>query len=166
MKLSFSLLTAKLLLSRIKSIKRFVRSCNVKIINLKDPKKQFNGVRNALIELLKEMKGYKYTQTLVVTFKKPKILKKAYFNSKPKIVINDNDIEENLIGSCEEISNRIDIWISEGSGWTIESVDQHFINFANYKPLEGSSYVELPKELQKSRKGLINIQNKDSECFR
>ena len=38
--------------------------------------------------------------------------------------------------------------------------------FARYKPLKGSSYVELPKELQSSRKGLINIQNKDNECFR
>ena len=29
------------------------------------------------------------------------------------------------------------------------SVDQHFINFAKYKPLKGSSYVKLPKELQR-----------------
>ena len=120
------------------------------------------------------MKGYKYTQILVVTFKKPKssggskavILKKAYFNSKPKIAINDNDIEENLIRSCEEITNRIDVWISEGSGWTIESVDQHFINFAKYKPLKSNSYVELPKELQHHRKGLINLQHKNNKCFR
>ena len=112
------------------------------------------------------MKVYRYTQTLVVTFKKPKVLKKAYFNSKPKIVRNDNDIEENLIKSNEEILNRIDVWISEGSGWTIESVDQHFIDSAKYKPLKGSSYVELLKELQHHRKGLISIQNKDNECFR
>ena len=50
---------------------------------------QFISVDNAVMELLKEMKGYKYMQTLVVTFKKTKVLdesgeistifKKAYF---------------------------------------------------------------------------------------
>ena len=126
------------------------------------------------------MKGYKYTKTLVVTFKKPNrsadnravesatklhteseskihpIYKKTYFNSKPKIIINDTDLEESLLKSNEEILNKIDVWISEGSGWTIESVDQHFINIAKYKPLKGSSYVKLPKELQHHSKGLIN----------
>ena len=102
----------------------------------------------------------------MVTFEKSKIIKRAYFNSKPKTIINDTDITESLFKSNEEIINKIDVWISEGSGWTIKSVDQHFINFARYKPLKDSSYVELPKELQHHRKGLINLQNKDNECFR
>ena len=65
-----------------------------------------------------------------------------------------------------DILDFIDIWISEGSGWTIERIEKHFINFVKYQPLKGSSYVKLPKELQHSTKGLINIQNKDNECFR
>ena len=112
---------------------------------------QFIGVKDAAAELLakmlKEKKHYRYIQTLVVTFEKPKIIKKAYFNSKPKMIINDMDIMESLFKSNEEIVNKIDVWISENSGWTIKSVNQHFINFARYKPLKGSSYVELPKEL-------------------
>ena len=35
-----------------------------------------------------------------------------------------------------------------------------------YKPLNGSSYIELPTELRNPKKGLINIKNKDAECFR
>ena len=65
-----------------------------------------------------------------------------------------------------DILDFIDIWISEGSGWTIERIEKHFINFVKYQPLKGSSYIELPKESQHPRKGLINIQNKDNECFR
>ena len=57
-------------------------------------------------------------------------------------------------------------WISEGSGWTIDRVDNNYINVVNYKPLNGSSYIELPTELKNSSKGLINIKNKDDECFR
>lgn len=35
-----------------------------------------------------------------------------------------------------------------------------------YKPLNGKSYIELPSELQNSAKDLINLKNKDNECFR
>ena len=35
-----------------------------------------------------------------------------------------------------------------------------------YVPISGSSYIPLPKELNNSAKGLINIRNKDNECFR
>ena len=59
----------------------------------------------------------------------------------------------------------IEVWISEGSGWTIDRVDNNYIN-VNYKPLNVSSYIELPTELRNSAKGLINMKNKDDECFR
>ena len=48
----------------------------------------------------------------------------------------------------------------------IQSVDGHFINVVKYRPLQGSSYIPLPKELQNSTKGIINIKNDDDECFR
>ena len=35
-----------------------------------------------------------------------------------------------------------------------------------FKPTKGSSYLKLPIELQHHKKGLINLQNKDNECFR
>ena len=57
-------------------------------------------------------------------------------------------------------------WISEGSAWIIKSVDGHFINVVRYRPLRGSSYIPLPKELQNSAKGIINMKNNDDECFR
>ena len=68
--------------------------------------------------------------------------------------------------SRQEILNVIDKWISEGSGWVIDRTDNHYINVTTYKPLNGSSYIELPIELQNPAKGLINIKNKDDECFR
>ena len=58
------------------------------------------------------------------------------------------------------------VWISEGSGWTVESVDNHYINVVQYEPMKGSSYIELPTELRHHQKGLINMKNEDDECFR
>lgn len=56
--------------------------------------------------------------------------------------------------------------MSEGSVWTIFSLDEHYINTVISNPLKGSSYIQLPKELRNSEKGLINLKNKDDECFR
>ena len=49
----------------------------------------------------------------------------------------------------------------EGLGCVIYSVKEQNINISNYKPLSSTSYIKLPKELNCSRKGLINIQNTD-----
>ena len=68
--------------------------------------------------------------------------------------------------SQQEILNVIDIWVSEGSGWTIDKIDSNYINIIVYQPLNGSSYIELPTELRNSKKELINIKNKDDKCFR
>ena len=59
----------------------------------------------------------------------------------------------------------IDNWINGGSGWIIEFIESQYINISTYRPLSGSSYMDLPVELKSPRKGLINIKNKDKKCF-
>ena len=58
-----------------------------------------------------------------------------------------------------------DVWINNGSGWNVESIESQYINISTYRPLSGSSYMDLPVELRSPRKGLINIKNKDKKCF-
>ena len=50
----------------------------------------------------------------------------------------------------------------------MESIDEQYRNIIKYKPLRGSSYIEIPPdlELRNSTKGLIKLQNIDNECFR
>ena len=123
------------------------------------------------------MKGFKFIETLEVTFVKMvttdsinktavSIHKTAFFNGKAKTITKPNDIEPELNMSRQEILNVIDKWVSEGSGWAINHIDSHHINVTTYKPLHGSSYIELPTELRNSKKGLINMKNEDKECFR
>ena len=59
----------------------------------------------------------------------------------------------------------MDFWINEGSGWIVESIESQYINISTYRPLSGSSYMDLPVELKSPRKGLINIKNKYQKCF-
>ena len=60
----------------------------------------------------------------------------------------------------------LDIWEGKGSGWIIDQVQDTHININNYDPLAGSTYIQLPSELQSSMKRLVNIKNKDIECFK
>ena len=155
------------------ALKGHTLSFEIEIKNNKDPSIQLHDTRLAiktkLNSQLDEMKGLKYVETLKVTFEKQTgkstISKQAYFNSTAQKIINPIETSDSVQLSKQQILNKIAQWISEGSGWTILSVDGHFLNITNYKPLTGSSYIQLPEQL-KNRKGLINLQNKDNECFR
>ena len=57
--------------------------------------------------------------------------------------------------------------LGKDSGWITDSVIDHTVSILKYNPLARSSYIKLPKELNHSRKGLINIQNiDDNDCFK
>ena len=124
-------------------------------------------VKSHLENLLKDMKGFKFIEMLEVTFemdtidsktgKSVSIYKMAFFNGKAKTITKVDDIEPELNMSRQEILNVIDKWVSEGSGWIIDRIDSHYINVTTYKPLHGSSYIELPTELRNPKKRLINI---------
>ena len=156
-----------------KALKGFTKSYEISIKNDKDPLMQLQNTRKAvayhIISVLTSMKGLKFVETLKLTFKKMSdgeiVYKTAYFNSAAQIIINNLEITKSLELSKQQILNKTAIWISEGSGWTIQSVDNH-LNIVQYQPMKGSSYIKLPQELRNSKKGLINMKNEHNECFR
>ena len=157
-----------------KALKGFAKSYEINIRNNRDPLVQMQntrkGAEHRVITLLNEMKGLKYVETLKVTFEKISadviVEKSAYFNSASQTIINQMEINEALQMSKQNILNKIAQWISERSGWMVQSVDNHYLNIAKYEPMKGSSYIQLPNELRNSKKGLINMKNEDNECFR
>ena len=161
-----------------KALKNRVKSFEVVLRVQKDPAKQLYyttpGVAEELRSLFNTDGAFKAQITLKILFKKKKIsgdgeeffeYKEAYFNSKVFTILDPDDIIESLNKAAEEINNSVAVWISEGSGWTIEEIQSHFVNIVKYLPLRGSSYMQLPKELRNSMMGLINLQNKDDKCF-
>ena len=120
-----------------------------------------------IIDLLNETKGFKYQITVKVLLKKYKPngeieFISVYFNSSTKAVINHR---YKLNKSFQEILCRVDAWINRGSGWIIESIKSQYINISSYRPLVGSSDIDLPIELKHPRKRLVNIKNNDQKCF-
>ena len=163
-----------------RALKGHAKSYEIELQDNLNPLNHFTKTRpqteSHLEDLLKTMKGFKFIETLEVMFEKDtidsetgkrvSIYKTAFFNGKAKTITKPNDIEPELNMSRQEILNVIDKWVSEGSGWVIDRIDSHYLNVTLYKPLNGSSYIELPTELGNPKKGLINIKNKDDECSR
>ena len=56
--------------------------------------------------------------------------------------------EFSLDQSFQEILYRIDSWINEGSGWTVEQTENQCLSISSYSPLVGSTYTELPGDLK------------------
>ena len=73
----------------------------------------------------------------------------VYFNSWTKTVINNRF---KLEDSFQEILYMIDRWKNEGCGWIVESIESQYINISTYRPLLGSSYIDLPIELKNAKK--------------
>ena len=163
-----------------KALKGHAKSYEIELLDNLNPLNHFTKTRpqteSHLEDLLKIMKGFKFIETLEVTFEKDtidsktgkrvSIYKTAFFNDKAKTITKVVDIEPELNMSRQEMLNVIDKWVSEGSGWVIDRIDSHYLNVTLYKPLNGSSYIKLPAKLGNSRKGLINLKNEDNECFR
>ena len=163
-----------------KALKGHTKSYEIELQDNLNPLNHFTKTRpqteSHLADLLKTMKGFKFIETLEVTFEKDtidsktgkrvSIYKTAFFNGKAKTITKVDDIEPELNMSRQEILNVIDKWVSEGSRWVIDRIDSHCLNVTLYEPLNGSSYIELPTDLGNSKKGLINMNNKDEECFR
>ena len=163
---------------RRKGLKGVVQSFEIENISTGDPRMLFSLARNSLTEKLAQLlnkKGFfKAYLTLRVELKK-RILQdgeeayefaQPYFNSSRTTILNEFDIRDFYDQAVEEILNQIARWISKGSGWVIERILNFYLNIVSYVPLKGRSYFPLPEELRHSRKGLINIQNDDNECFR
>ena len=152
----------------------FTKSYQVGIKNDKDRLVQLNTTRLAVAHFMKQllprMKGLKFIETLTITFEQQRgnqiVSRTGYFNSKPKTIINVDDLTPFLDVNVEQIMEDIHKWISQGSAWLIKSINGHFINIIQYEPLAGSSYIKLPTALQNPKHGIINPQNKDNECFR
>ena len=120
-----------------KALKGYTKSFEISIKNNKDPLLQLQNTRKAaafhIISILTSMKGLKFVETLKVTFTKMsdgKIkYKTAYFNSPPQTIINNPEINESLEASKQNVSNKIAVWISEGSGWWWSEPSSRQISF-------------------------------------
>ena len=119
------------------------------------------------------MKSLKFNYGLEITFKEiSRVFGKKNGEitvtlwSSPQILINEGEIDEKIELAYQTMMGRIFSFSpTTSSNFVISKIRAQSIDILQYKPLKGSSYIELPKELKNPKMGLININNKDHKCF-
>ena len=89
----------------------------------------------------------------------------APFLSRTQIILDATDVTELYKTAIDKIMESIAAFQMRGSNWRFKRVVKLDINTAVYKPLKGNSHIPLPEKLAKKR-AIINMKNKDNECFK
>ena len=136
------------------------------------PFKYFAEKASQLKEFLRNHRSIKIRIILVCIMEKQiseKINKfivqdKAYFNTETYINLESTDLKVILSQMMKEILEKIYIYQRNGSAWYFKEVTSLEIHIVDYKPIKGSSYIPLSDFLMRE-KAIINMENKDNECF-
>ena len=124
----------------------YAQSYKVEIVDKRDVVTQLKASKVSIKELFKdlliELKGFTYQNTLVVLLNKVKNngeieYSPVYSNFLTKTVIGSNKFGLNQ--AFQEIIYRLNNWISHGSEWVLEEIYNQYLNISSYLPLSGST---------------------------
>lgn len=82
-----------------------------------------------------------------------------------KNLLVDDDLESRILELFEKLETEFELKEIKGSGWTFSHIKFLTISINEYKPLTGSSYIDLPIWII-HKKAVINVKNDDQECFK
>lgn len=89
-----------------------------------------------------------------------------YLNTKNNNIYPETNLKQWFdINILEEILKNLDEFQEKDSGWALASIVNLTINFNKYSPQLGSTFIELPHEID-IKKACINVQNSDNKCFK
>ena len=131
----------------------------------------FNLVRKSAINVMEGERNTKARIILTCEMKSVSILtgeentQMASFSSSSEIILETTNLRELMSEMEEKVLENSVKYNKMGSNCRLSNILRMDINFIDYKPLSGSSYIELPNDL-KNKKAIINIQNEDNECFK
>lgn len=120
-----------------------------------DPLAFLQQTEPQIIEVLEreiaELHGVKFQLGLRILMRKdqisgPPVFSNPTFYHKQVPLLNENEIS--LQNPFDILLERMENWTQEGSGWIVEHVETLWLNIANYQPLRGGSYIELPTYLK------------------
>ena len=136
-----------------------------------DVKTYLNAVRPLILNLLERNRGIKFNLVLTCTMKRvvittgEVITTDAPFVSRTEVNLEATDVGELYNNAVDKIKESMASFQRTGSNWRFQAVQKLEVNTVDYRPLKGSLYIPLPKELA-NKKAIINFKNTDKECFK
>ena len=89
----------------------------------------------------------------------------AAFHSQMERVLEGDNVGRIVRKMQERMLENFANFLQRGSNWTFVRVEEFKLFLAHYRPLRGSTYLELPPALKK-KKAVVNMKNNDSCCFK
>ena len=90
------------------------------------------------------------------------------FHSEPFLLSATTPAEE-LLTQLEQVYNnfvlQVEIFSANGSGYVLARFNKLELSTIQFDPIRAGSHIELPKPLRQAKRGLLNIENKDSRCL-
>ncbi|VDI51899.1 Hypothetical predicted protein [Mytilus galloprovincialis] len=93
------------------------------------------------------------------------IITEPSFKSLQMTIFETTNLEQEIDDAVEKIKETMSKYQREGSGWVFSQIKRLDIHFSKFKPLAGSSFIALPKQLL-LKKAIINVKNTDNQCFK
>ena len=125
------------------------------------PMEFFKNNTKKLKDFLRNNRNIKFRLVLVCLMEKQIIDKKkgvigivedkSYFNSEKPINLESTDVKRLLALIIKNILNKLDEYQKNGSGWYFKEIVSLEIHTAEYKPMNGSSYIPLPEWISKKK---------------
>ncbi|KAK3742158.1 hypothetical protein QZH41_020479, partial [Actinostola sp. cb2023] len=104
-------------------------------------------------------KREKFDLQLTLEGKKKNIIKSMCFTT-----VNETELVKDYNQAVEKVKTTFLEYQREGSGWQLDKVLHLDLGVIAYKPVEGASYLPLPKKI-KNKKAVLNVQNDELKCF-
>ena len=82
-----------------------------------------------------------------------------------RVIFREEDFDEAYDESVKKIWSDFDKWLSNGSGWILERIENLYLNVATYDSIYGRSYIKTPKRIA-GKLAVINVVNEDNQCFK
>lgn len=137
-----------------------------------DPQSFLNTTRQVVTNLLRNNRRTRVKLILRCNMERVSIVSEtetivehAAFHSNVEVNLEGTDIDELYDAMVDRIMEAMATFQMRGSNWSFRSVISLEIHTVAYEPLRGSSYIPLPKALA-VKKAIINMKNKDNECFK
>ena len=153
------------------ALSRFVRQFTIDGKSGYDPQTFLEAVRNLVLQILRDNR-----KTKVKSILKCKTQRTDLATGEIDEVDADfhSEIEENLEGTNENelyaemiarIAENIALFQRRGSNWQFVAVLSLEIHLVDFQPLSGSTFIHLPKKIA-DKKAVINMENRDDQCFK
>ena len=136
-----------------------------------DPQSFMDGAHENMTELLRNKRNTKVKLILkcYMLSEKDNSIRDFPFHSDIEVNVegtNENDIYITMLDTIlERIANLINGSSGGGSGWVFYKIIKLELHTISYRPLRGNTWIPLLKELA-DKKAIINMKNKDNECFK